>query len=481
MKYKMYINGEWTDAVSGEYYDDMNPYTGEVYAQVANGGSADVKKAVDAAYAAFPAWRDYPATERRKILFKAAEILDEKGNELFRALQLETGATMVVAGIQKGVVPETFREAAAEVFDVHGEIFPSDDPGVVNMMWRQPLGVVASISPWNAAGILGAQALANPLAAGNTVVFKTSEASSVAGGLMLVQALDEAGIPKGVVNIVTSGPGRSAEIGDALTSDSRVRCLKFVGSSATGKRLGVQCANTYKKFISELGGNDPLIILNDADIDYAVEAASFGRYIHQGQVCMNAKRMIVEEGVAEEFLEKMTNKAKSLKFGSPMEPGVVIGPLINQGQMDKLLTQIDRAKEQGAKILCGGKNHGLVYEPTVLLMTEEMDIFQEEVFGPVANVIIAKDAEDALRIANNSEYGLSSGIITKDITKAWQMAERIESGGCHINDSGMNLYCHAPLGGMKASGSGRSGFRSTEEFTEVRWVSMRKNKRKYPF
>ncbi len=480
MKYQMYINGEWCDAASGEYYDDLNPYTGEVYAQVANGGAEDAHRAIEAAYNAFPAWKDYPATERRKLLLKTAEILEEKGNELFRALQLETGATMVVAGIQKSVVPETYREAASEVFDVHGEIFPSDSPDLVNMMWRQPLGVVCSIAPWNAAGILAAQALANPIAAGNTVVFKTSEASSVIG-IMLVQAMEEAGFPKGVVNLVTTGPGRSSEYGDAITSDPHVKCVKFVGSSATGRHLAVQCADTYKKFIAELGGNDPMIILNDADIDYSVEAASFGRYIHSGQICMGTKRFIVEEGVADEFTEKLVKKAQSLKYGDPTQPGVVIGPLINQEQMDKLLVQMDKAKEQGAKLLCGGEYEGLVYQPSVMILTEDMEIAQEEIFGPVASIIVAKDEEDALRIANSTDYGLSCGIMTGDMVKAWELAEKVESGCCHINDSSMNLYCHAPLGGMKASGSGKSGFRSTEEFTEVRWVSLRKHNRQYPF
>ncbi len=481
MKYQMYINGEWTDAVSGEYYDDLNPYTGEVYAQVASGGAEDAKKAIDAAYAAFPAWRDYPATERRKLLLKAAEILEEMGDEIFQALMLETGASMLVAGIQKGEVPETFREAASWVFDVHGEMFPSESPDVVNMMWRQPLGVVCSIAPWNAPGILGSQALANPLACGNTVVFKTSEASSVAGGVMLVKALDEAGFPKGVVNLVTTGPGKSSEYGDVITSDERVKCVKFVGSSATGKHLGVQCAEHYKKFISELGGSDPMIILDGCDLEYAVNASVFGRCIHQGQICMGTKRFVVEESIADEYIQMMTEKMKALPYGDPTQPGVIIGPLINQEQMDKLLKQMDRAREQGAKILCGGQNHGLVYEPTVLIMTEDMDISKEEVFGPVACVIVAKDEEDALRIANNTEYGLSCGIMAGDLVQAWDLAERVESGACHINETSMNLYCHAPFGGMKASGSGRIGYRSVDELTEVRWISMCKHSHPYPF
>ncbi len=481
MKYQMYINGKWTDAVSGEVYDDYNPFTGEVYAQVANGGEADAKLAVDAAQAAFPAWKDFPPTERRKLLNRAADILESRKEEIILALQEETGATMPICMFQIKNGPEFLREAAAQVENVHGAMFPAESPDCVNMMWRQPMGVVGCISPWNAALLLGLRAIAFPLACGNTVVFKTSEASSVVGGVMIAQAMEEAGFPAGVFNLVTNGPGRSGEIGDVLTGDDRVRCITFTGSTAAGQQLSIQCATNFKRFCSELGGNCPLIILNDADLEYAVNAAAFGRYIHQGQICMGTKRLVVEEGIADSFLEKFVEKAKTLKFGDPTEPDTIIGPLINASQMDKLKRQIETAKSQGAKILCGGQAHGLVYEPTVLVMTEEMDIAHEEVFGPVANVIIAQDAEDALRIANDTQYGLSSGIITKDVVKGWKLAERLQAGCCHINDCTMGDDPHAPLGGMKASGSGKNGFMAIEEFTDVRWVTLQKEPAEYPF
>lgn len=478
---RMYIGGEWVEAISGRSYDDFNPYTGELFARVADGDGRDAVRAIDAAQAAFPAWAEFSPTERRKLLFKTADIMDRRADDFAKALREETGAATPFAKFQAHTGLEFLREAASQVFDVHGKIFPSETPGCVGMVWRQPVGVVGCISPWNAAMLLALRAVSFPLAYGNTVVLKTSEASSVAGGVLLAEVFEEAGFPKGVFNLVTNGPGGSGKIGDVLTSDRRVRRITFTGSTDVGRHLAVQCAENLKQICSELGGNCPLIILDDADVDYAVSAAAFGRYMHQGQVCMNTKRIIVEQGIAEEFIEKLTKKAQTLKFGDPREPDTIIGPLINQAQMDKLLKQMARAREQGARITCGGSNHGLVYEPTVLVMTEDMDIAHEEVFGPVANVIVARDADDALRIANDTNYGLSSGIITKDTIKAWNMAEKLEAGCCHINDSTLGDETHAPLGGMKDSGWGKNGMMALEEFTEVRWVSLQKTPRHYLF
>ena len=401
-------------------------------------------------------------------------------DQFVEVLNRETGAATPFAMFQAFNSPEFLREAASMVLNVHGEMFPSEDPDCVDMMWRQPLGVVGCISPWNAALLLALRAVVFPLACGNTVVFKTSEASSVVG-CMVTKLFEDAGFPKGVFNFVTNGPGGSGTIGKVLTDDRRVRCITFTGSTAVGRQLNIDCAKTMKRFCAELGGNCPVIILNDADLDYAVNAAAFGRYMHQGQVCMNTKRIIVEEGIADAFLEKLVAKAKSLKFGDPKEKDTIIGPLINQNQMNTLLKQMDHAREQGAKILTGGVNHGLVYEPTVLVMTEDMDIAHQEVFGPVANVIVAKDAEDALRIANDTDYGLSSGVITKDLARGWEIAERLEAGCCHINDCTLGDEAHAPLGGMKESGSGKNGFMAVDEFTIVRWVTMHKRPRHYLF
>jgi acyl-CoA reductase-like NAD-dependent aldehyde dehydrogenase len=329
--------------------------------------------------------------------------------------------------------------------------------------------------------LLALRAVSFPIAYGNTVVLKTSEASSIAGGIMLAEVFEEAGFPAGVFNVITNGPGGSSAIGDVLTSDERVRRITFTGSTEIGRHLAIQCAEKLKKICLELGGNCPLIILADADVDYAVNAAAFGRFMHQGQVCMNTKRMIVERPIAEEFITKLTVKAQSLKYGDPREPETIIGPLINEAQLNKLVAQVEQARVQGARITTGGQSHGLVFEPTVLVMTEDMDIAHDEVFGPVANVIIADDDKDALRIANATNFGLSSGIITKDTLKAWDYAEKIEAGCCHINDSSLGDETHAPLGGMKDSGWGKNGLMALEEFTEVRWVTLQRKPRKFLF
>lgn len=479
--YKMYIDGQWVEAISGKYYEDRSPYTGEIIGMVPAGGSEDAKRAIDAAQAAFPEWAAYPPAEKRKLLMKAADIIDRCMGEFAEMLANETGAAGPFAKFQAHVGPEFLREAAAQVYSVHGTIFPADVPDSTSMMWRQPVGVVGCISPWNAAMLLALRAISFPIAYGNTTVLKTSEASSIVGGIMIAEVFEEAGFPKGVLNVVTNGPGGSSTIGDVLTSDPRVRRITFTGSTEIGRHLAIQCAENLKKICLELGGNCPLIILADADIDYAVNAAAFGRYMHQGQVCMNTKRIIVERPIAEEFIEKLTKKAAGLKFGDPREPDTIIGPVINESQLKKLSAQVERAREQGARITVGGVSHGLVYEPTVLVMTEDMDIAHEEVFGPVANVIIAEDDKDALRIANDTNYGLSSGIITKDTLKAWEFAEKIESGCCHINDSSLGDETHAPLGGMKDSGWGKNGMMALEEFTEVRWVTLQKKPRKFLF
>jgi len=478
---KMYIGGEWMEAIDGGYYEDRDPYTGEVFSLVANGGAKETQLAVDAASKAFPMWKAYSPTEKRKLFYRAADLLEERMDDFVDALSRETGAAKPFALFQAANSPEFLREAGSMALNVHGEIFPSDDPDCVNMMWRQPMGVIGCISPWNAALLLALRAIVFPLACGDTVVMKTSEASSVVGGIMIAKLFEDAGFPKGVLNLVTNGPGRSREVGDVLTNDKRVRCITFTGSTDVGRALNIQCAKNLKKFVSELGGNCPLIIAADANIDYAVSAAAFGRFMHQGQVCMNTKRIIVEEPVAEEFISKLAEKAKSLRFGDPKQEDTIIGPVINQSQLDILIKQVENARAQGATIVTGGHNHGLVYEPTVLVMTEEMDISQEEVFGPVANVIIAADTNDALRIANNTNYGLSSAVISSDTIKAWEIAEKLEAGCCHINDSTLGDDPHAPLGGMKDSGNGKNGFRAIEEFTDVRWVTMQKHPKEFLF
>lgn len=482
-EYRMYINGEWVKAASGTTFDDYNPFTGEVFAKVASANKEDAKRAIDAAAATFPAWAATPPSERRMYFLKAAEVLEKRQQEIVQMLTEETGATFGWGMFQTTLTPGMLREAASQVHRVMGEILPADLPGAFFMALRQPVGVVAGIAPWNAPLILSLRAVVFPVAYGNTTVLKPSSESPVSGGLVIAEMFEEAGFPKGVLNVVTNGPNSSEEIGDELIANPKVRRITFTGSSEIGRQIAEKAGRHLKRVTLELGGSDPVIILKDADIDYAVNATVFGRFLHQGQICMSSKRIIVEKPVAEEFIEKFVKKASGLKVGDPREPDTLIGPLINQVQLDKIRTQVEEAIAGGAKLLCGGKYEGLCYYPTVLTnVTEDMKVFSEETFGPVAPVIVVEDAEEAVHVANSSRYGLSAGVITRDFQKGLEIAERLESGMVHINDSSVHDEPQVPFGGVKDSGWGRhGGLAALEEFTELRWITMQRTPRQYPF
>jgi aldehyde dehydrogenase (NAD+) len=479
----MYINGQWVDALDGKTFDDYNPYNGEVYARIPSGKRRDARKACDAAAAAFPDWSNTPPAERQRYLLRAADILEKRRQEILDIVTQETGGTVGWAMFQTGFVPGLLREAAAQVHAIGGEIIPADLPGAFFMAIRQPVGVVAGIAPWNAPLILSLRAIALPIACGNTTVLKPSSEAPVSGGIIFAEVFEEAGFPRGVFNVVTNGPGFSGEMGDELIEHPKVRRISFTGSSEVGRQIAEKAARHLKKVTLELGGNDPLIILKDADIDYAVTAATFGRFNHQGQICMSSKRIIVEKPLAAQFTKKFIEKVQRLKVGDPQDPATIIGPLINQEQVDKLHKQVQEAIKNGAKLVCGGKYDGRCYHPTVLTnVTPDMNIAREETFGPVAPIIIVEDADEAVRVANDSRFGLSAGVITSDFQKGLEIAERLESGMVHINDSSVLDEPQVPFGGMKESGYGRHGGRAAiEEFTELRWISIQRTPRQYPF
>ena len=481
--YQMYINGQWLDAIDGRTFDDYNPYNGEVYARIPSGKRRDARKACDAAAAAFPEWSHTPPAERQRYLLRAADILERRRQEILNIVTRETGGTFGWGMFQTGFVPGLLREAAAQVHAIGGEIIPADLPGAFFMAIRQPVGVVAGIAPWNAPLILSLRAVALPMACGNTTVLKPSAEAPVSGGIIFAEVFEEAGFPKGVFNVVTNGPGFSGEVGDELIEHPKVRRLSFTGSTEVGRQIAEKAARHLKKVTLELGGNDPLIILKDTDTDYAVNAATFGRFNHQGQICMSSKRIIVERPLATRFTGKFVEKVRRLKVGDPQDPNTIIGPLINQGQVDKLHKQVEEAIKQGAKLLCGGKYDGRCYYPTVLTnVTPDMNIAREETFGPVAPIIIVEDADEAVRVANDTRFGLSAGVITSDFLKGLEIAERLESGMVHINDSSVHDEPQVPFGGMKESGYGRHGGRAAiEEFTELRWISIQRTPRQYPF
>lgn len=482
-EYKMFINGQWVDATDGKNFDDYNPYTGEVIARIAAGNRTDARLAVAAAAAAFPAWSKTLPVERRMYLLKAADALERRQNDILRIMAQESGSTFGISIYQFTDAVNHFREAAGQVTQVNGEILPTNFPGVFSLLVRQPLGVVVHISPWNAPLILSIRSIVFPVAYGNTMVLKPSMETPISGALLIAEIFDEIKLPAGVFNVVTNGPGGSGAVGNEFIENEQVRHISLTGSTEVGRQIAEKAGRYLKKVTLELGGSDPFIVMKDADIDYAVDAAVFGRFLHQGQICMSSKRFIVEQPVAEEFTGKLVNRVKHLKVGDPCEQDTVIGPLINRGQLDIIKTQVDDAVKKGAKLLSGGTNKNLCYYPTVLSnVTARMKVFSEEVFGPVAPIMEVADTEQAISVANDSPFGLSAAVITRDFQKGLEIAERLESGMVHINDSSVCSEAQAPFGGIKQSGYGKIGGKAAiDEYTTQKWITIQRTPKNFPF
>jgi aldehyde dehydrogenase (NAD+) len=478
---KLYINGAWTDAADGARFQVMNPSTGEVFREVADASRADARQAIEAAEAAFGAWSGMNHAQRARILHKAGDILEARAKDLHEVLIAEGGSWIGKSMFETGYASGVFRAAAAAAYQVNGEILPSEH-GKLSLVMRVPLGVVTVISPWNFPMILSSRGFAPALAVGNCVVLKPSEETPVAGGLLYAEILEEAGVPAGVFNVVSCSREHVAEVGDELVANPLVHGISFTGSTVVGSRIAAQAGGLLKKCCVELGGKDALIVLDDADIEQAVNAATFGAFMHQGQICMSVERVIVQDAIADEFTEKLVANTQKLGVGDPRELGNCIGPIINATQLDKIRSQVDEALAQGASLLCGGKNNGLFFEPTVLgNVTRNMRIFREETFGPVAPIIRFGNDDEAVEIANDSDYGLSSGIMTRNEERGLSIAQRLRTGMAHINDSSVNDEPHVPFGGIGASGLGRHGGKpGIDTFTELRWVTLERGGRHYP-
>src|SRR5512147_3012459 len=481
-EYQLYIGGQWVDANDHATFDDYNPYTGEVYAKVPAGKRADATRAIEAAAAAFPEWAASPPGLRRKLFLKAADIFEKRQDELVRVLNEETGSTIGISMFQMFFVPGLFREAAAQAYSVTGEVIPADYPGAFFMVLRQPAGVVAGFGPFNVPYILSSRAFAMPVAYGNTAVLKPSEEASVTGGILLAEIFEEAGLPPGVLNVITSTREDAVEVGDEMIANPAVRRISFTGSTEVGRIIAEKAGRHLKRATLELGGKDPLIILADADLEYAVNAAAWGAFLHQGQICMSTERIIVEKKIADKFTEKLKERALELPMGDPTNPATAIGPLINQRAVDLVHAHVQEAVAGGAELVCGGQYDNLVYHPTIVTdVKPDMRIFTDQTFGPVAPIIVVNDAEEALAVANNSKYGLSSGILTKDFTRALDIALRLETGMVHIGDQSVNDEPQVPFGGMKGSGYGRFGGQAAlDEFTELRWINVQRTPRTFP-
>jgi len=477
--YKMYIDGQWIE--TDETFADYNPATGDTWAEIPDGTRENAGRAVAAAAAAQAEWAALTHGQRAGYLLSVADILEKRQKDFADALIDEGGSWIGKGMFESGYVPGLFRAAAAAVYQVTGEILPSDH-GKVSMVVRQPLGVVSVISPWNFPLLLSARGLAFALAVGNTVVLKPSEETPVSGGLLIAELFAEAQLPPGVFNVVTCSRDNVAEVGDELITNPLVGGISFTGSTAVGRQVASKAGMMLKKACVELGGKDSLIILEDADMELALNAASFGTFMHQGQICMSVEKIIVAESIAAEFTERFVAKVKSFNVGDPREMPNVIGPIINQRQLDKIHSQVTDAVDQGAQLLAGGSYEGLFYQPTVLTgVTPGMRVYQEETFGPVAPIITVNGVDEAVAVANDSEYGLSAGIITRDEEQGLAVANRLQTGMAHINDSSVNDEPHVPFGGMKNSGIGRHGGKaSVEAFTELRWLTLERGGRHYP-
>jgi acyl-CoA reductase-like NAD-dependent aldehyde dehydrogenase/ABC-type branched-subunit amino acid transport system ATPase component len=476
------IGGKDRPASHDAVYERSNPISGEVASTVAAATVDDALSAADAAAAAFPAWSALGPNERRARLNKAADILASKAQEFTKLMMAEVGATAGWAGFNVMLAAGMLREAAAMTTQITGEVIPTDKPNNLAMALREPVGVVLGIAPWNAPVILGVRAVAMPLACGNTVVLKASEVSPGVHRL-IGQCLAEAGLGDGVVNVVTNAPEDAQAIVEALIGHTAVRRVNFTGSTRVGRVIAQIAAKHLKRTLLELGGKAPLVILDDADLDEAVKAAAFGAYMNQGQICMSTERIVIDEKVADAFVEKFAAKAKSLPSGDPRKGEVVLGSLVASQAADRVNALIADAIAKGAKLVCGGIMPGTILPATIVdHVTPSMRIYGEESFGPVVTVVRVGSTDEAVRVANDTEYGLAAAVFGRDIARALSVARRIESGICHINAPTVHDEPQMPFGGMKASGYGRFGGKAAiDEFTELRWITIQTGPRPYPF
>ena len=474
-----YIDGKAIEVAPSALADVLNPADQKPFAKIFMGQEQHIRAAIDAAHAAKAAWGNSPAALREKILHRAADELETATSEMVDLLIGEGGSTFGKAHFEVPFAANMLRSIAGEARRVQGDIFPSDVSGLLSLAIRRPLGVVAGISPFNFPVVLALKKVAFALATGNTFVLKPSEETSLVG-LKLAEIFERAGLPPGVLNVV---PGDGPTLGRVLFDDPRVKLISFTGSTAVGRHIAVECARKGKRVILEMGGKSPLIVLKDADVEYAVDTACFGIFIHQGQICMAGSRIIVEAPIYETFLERFAAKARSLKMGDPRDPHTVIGPLIRSSQCQMIDRKIKDAAAAGARVLTGGRYEGNFYEPTVVAdVTPDMAAFRDELFGPVAAVSLAQNADGALALANNSTYGLSSAVLTNDLQLAMRFALELEAGMVHLNGPTVHDEPTVPFGGVKDSGSGREGGRwSVEEMTEVKWVTIQMGRRPYPF
>jgi benzaldehyde dehydrogenase (NAD) len=463
-------------------FERINPITGEVASSAAAMKAADIAPIAARAQQGFGAWSKLGPNARRAVLMRAADAMLAKKDQFTAAMMAEIGATAGWAMFNLMLATGMVREAAALTTQIAGEIIPSDHEGTIAMALREPVGVILGIAPWNAPIILGVRAIAVPLACGNSVILKASETCPRTHSL-IIEAFAEAGFPEGVVNVVTNAPEDAGEVVGALIDAPEVRRINFTGSTAVGRIIAKRAAEHLKPVLLELGGKAPMLVLEDADLDEAVKAAAFGAYMNQGQICMSTERIIVVESVADEFARLFKAKVETMPVGHPEAGNTPLGAVVDRKTVDKCYALIEDAIGQGAELLTGGETTHNVLMPAHLVdkVTPDMKLFREESFGPVVGMIRARDEAHAIELANDTEYGLSSAVFTRDTARGIKVARQIHSGICHVNASTVSDEPQMPFGGTKASGYGRFGGNAgIDSFTELRWITFETEPGHYP-
>lgn len=478
---KQYIDGSWLDGSDDAVIINKNPYNQETIQEIKAASKEDVDKAYKAAKEASNSWANTLPQERSEIVMKFSKALEKNKEKIMEWLIKEAGSTTVKAAVEIQICQAIIKEAASFPTRSHGFIMNSSIPGKENRVYRRPLGVMGIISPWNFPLNLSIRSVVTAIALGNTLVLKPASQTPFTGAILIAKLFEEAGLPKGVCNVVV---GKGSEIGDYFVAHDIPQLISFTGSTPVGRNIGKIAGEALKKVALELGGNNVFIVMKDADLDNAVDAALFGKFMHQGQICMSINRIVVQEDIADEFVKKFVEKAKKLKAGDPSDEKVTIGPLIDTDQVERIQEDLKKSIDAGAKLILDGKVDGTLMHPTILdHVTDDMPIAANEIFGPVAAIIRYKDEEEALKIANSKDFGLSGALHTTNIEKGVAFARKVETGMIHINDQTVNDEPNVPFGGEKGSGIGRfNGEFILEEFTRLQWVSIQHKDRDYaPF
>jgi acyl-CoA reductase-like NAD-dependent aldehyde dehydrogenase len=483
MQTQLIIDNEARGAREGRTFSRTNPLTGDVVTEGAAASVDDAIDAVESASKAFASWSQSGPSQRRAVMLKAADILEARAGEFIQTMMTEVGAAQLWAGFNLFLTTQLLREAAGLATQIQGETIPTDKPGTRSMTVRQAAGVVLSMAPWNGAGVLAARAIAYPIVCGNTVVFRASETSPRTHAI-IAEIFHEAGLPAGVLNFLTSSPEDSDQVVEAIIAHPAVRRVNFTGSTVVGRIIAEKSARHLKPALLELGGKAPFVVLDDADIDGAVNAAVFGSFLFQGQICMSTERFVVDEKVADEFVSKFVARAKEIKSGDPLaDPDAIVGPMVRPEAGDRINALIDDAVTKGADLAVGGHADGASMPATIIdRVRPDMTIYDQETFGPITTVVRVNGVEEAIQVANDTEYGLAASVFGGDSGRAFEVALRIDAGHVHVNGATVANEAQAPYGGMKASGYGRFDGRAViNEFTELKWITIEPSDQQYPF